>query len=129
MEYSEIIRLANLAVAGIAAVSGAFWILSFSCLILGLYLMGFGGGIGLLEVQGPTPQVTRFASFLLSFLGRGIFYFFLGSIIADGMILFQIMGGITGLIGMAYIALEFFPIIEPPVSMREIDAGWGAEGV
>ncbi|KAL1888561.1 hypothetical protein Cpir12675_006125 [Ceratocystis pirilliformis] len=130
MEFSEIFRLANLAVAGIAAVSGAFWILSFSWnnLILGLYLIAFGGGIGLLEFQIP-PQATRFASFLFSFLGRGVFYFFLGAIIADGMILFQIMGGITGLIGLVYIALEFFPVIEPPSNMREVDAGWGAEGV
>ncbi|KKA30709.1 hypothetical protein TD95_004194, partial [Thielaviopsis punctulata] len=97
-------------------------------LILGLYLLGFGAGIGLLEFQIP-PQTARFASFLLSFLGRGVFYFFLGSILADGGIMFQIMGGVTGLIGLVYIGLEFFPVVEAPASMREVDAGWSAEGV
>jgi hypothetical protein len=35
----------------------------------------------------------------------------------------------VGLIGVAYVVLEFIPSIEPPANMREADAGWGAEQV
>ena len=40
-----------------------------------------------------------------------------------------IAGSIVGLIGVAYVVLEFIPSIEPPANMREADAGWGAEQV
>jgi hypothetical protein len=38
-------------------------------------------------------------------------------------------GSIVGLVGVAYVVLEFLPQIEPPSNMREADAGWGAEQV
>lgn len=42
----------------------------------------------------------------------------------------KIAGGIVGIIGIAYIALEFIPSIEAPGNMREAEAaGWGAEQV
>ncbi len=41
----------------------------------------------------------------------------------------EIAGSIAGLIGVAYVVLEFIPSIEPPANMREADAGWGAEQV
>lgn len=40
-----------------------------------------------------------------------------------------VLGSVTGLIGVAYVALEFVPSIEPPQNMREADGGWGAEQV
>ena len=40
-----------------------------------------------------------------------------------------IAGSIVGLVGVAYVVLEFIPSIEPPANMREADAGWGAEQV
>lgn len=83
---------------------------------------------GLLEFQIP-PQVSRYASFLFSFIGRGAFYIFVGSILLDGHVLRIIAGSIVGLIGVCYAVLEFIPSIEPPANMREADAGWGAEQV
>ena len=80
------------------------------------------------EFQIP-PQISRYASFLFSFLGRGIFYVFVGSIILEGGILRTIAGSIVGLVGVAYVVLEFVPSIEPPANMREADVGWGAEQV
>ncbi|KAK3318647.1 COPI associated protein-domain-containing protein [Apodospora peruviana] len=91
--------------------------------IVGCYVIIFG-----LEFQIP-PQVSRYASFLFSFLGRGIFYIFVGCIILSGPVLKIIAGSIVGLIGVAYVVLEFIPSIEPPANMREADAGWGAEQV
>ncbi len=41
----------------------------------------------------------------------------------------MIAGSVIGIIGVAYVALEFIPSIEPPANMREADAGWGSEQV
>ncbi len=57
-------------------------------------------------------------------------YIFIGSILlAPGFTLRIVAGSIIGVIGVAYVALEFVPSIEPPANMREADAGWGAEQV
>lgn len=98
-------------------------------IVLGIYIILFGLINGLLEFQIP-PQVSRYASFLFSFLGRGIFYIFIGSVILDSNSVWKIIwGSIVGLVGVGYAALEFVPSIEPPANMREADAGWGAEQV
>ena len=55
---------------------------------------------------------------------------FLGSLLLGDAIMSKIAGGIVGIIGIGYIALEFVPSIEPPSNMREAEAaGWGAEQV
>ncbi len=102
------------------------------------------------EFQIP-PQVSRYANFLFSFVGRGVcmfdplpeiltvwgytltrapVYIFLGCLLLGARIISNIAGGVVGVVGIAYIALEFVPSIEPPANMREADAaGWGAEQV
>lgn len=45
------------------------------------------------------------------------------------MTLSKVAGGAVGLVGVSYVALEYVPAIEPPLNMREADAGWGAEQV
>ncbi|KAI5305221.1 Late Golgi vesicles protein, partial [Ascosphaera atra] len=56
-------------------------------------------------------------------------YVFVGSIILEGHVFRHIVGAIIALIGVAYIGLEFVPSIEPPVTMREEEAAWGAEQI
>lgn len=57
-------------------------------------------------------------------------YIFLGCLLLGDRLLQQIAGGIIGIVGVAYVVLEFIPSIEPPANMREADvAGWGAEQV
>lgn len=90
-------------------------------------------GLIVIEFQIP-PQVARYASFMFSFLGRGIcrssfsrtkcptlikpVYIFIGSVIV-GERWFRILPGtIVGFIGVAYAVLEFIPSIEPPANMR-----------
>jgi hypothetical protein len=73
--------------------------------------------------------VYRYASFLFSFLGRGVFYIFVGCLILHGHVLQYIAGSIVGFLGIAYAVLEFVPSIEPPSNMREADQSWGAEQV
>jgi hypothetical protein len=85
---------------------------------------------------------------MFSFIGRGVcklksvnsgsqtmtnslpVYIFLGSLMVSDSVLSKIAGSIVGITGIAYVALEFVPSIEPPANMREAeDAGWGAEQV
>jgi len=100
----------------------------FQQIIIGIYCVLFGLAIGGLEFQIPA-QVSRYASFLFSFIGRGIFYIFVGTILLQNSTLSIVAGSIVGVIGVIYSVLEFIPSIEPPANMREADGGWGAEQV
>ncbi|KAJ9161915.1 hypothetical protein NKR19_g1808 [Coniochaeta hoffmannii] len=131
MDLSDSFRIVNLAVGIIMILGGVsqFFSPSFKTIVIGIYVILFGLVNGLLEFQIPS-QVSRYCSFLFSFIGRGIFYIFIGIIILDPHSVWKIIwGSIVGLVGVAYSALEFIPSIEPPANMREADAGWGAEQV
>jgi hypothetical protein len=57
-------------------------------------------------------------------------YLFVGCIAIGGGGWYRyIPGSLVALVGLAYIAMEFVPSIEPPANMRDADAGWGAEQV
>ncbi|BDD62736.1 Late Golgi vesicles protein [Monascus purpureus] len=132
MDFSNIFRLVNIAVGVIMVLGGIsqFFPISLSSVIVGVYVILFGLIVGALEFLPTIPDyVYRYASFLFSFLGRGIFYVFVGSILIHDNTLRIIAGSIVGFIGVAYAALEFIPSIEPPTNMREADPGWGAEQV
>ncbi|TGO26962.1 hypothetical protein BPAE_0050g00510 [Botrytis paeoniae] len=130
MDFSDAFRLVNLAVGVFMVLGGIsqFFPLGFQSIIIGCYVIIFGICTALLEFQIP-PQVSRYASFLFSFVGRGIFYVFVGSILLHDHVLRIIAGSLIGIIGLIYIGLEFVPSIEPPANMREADGGWGAEQV
>ncbi|KAI0111316.1 COPI associated [Daldinia grandis] len=130
MDFSDSFRIVNLAVGVIMVLGGIsqFFNLGFQSIIIGAYVLIFGLAVALLEFQIP-PQVSRYASFMFSFVGRGIFYVFVGSILLNNGVLRIIAGSIVGIVGLGYIALEFVPSVEPPANMREADAGWGAEQV
>ncbi|KAF3003588.1 Late Golgi vesicles protein [Curvularia kusanoi] len=131
MDFSDIFRMVNFAVAAFIVLGGIaklFPFNDFSHIILGVYLIIFGAGTALLEFQIP-QQVARYASFMFSFLGRGIFYVFIGCVTVGTGWYRYIPGTIVGIIGLAYVVLEYIPSIEPPANMRDADAGWGAEQV
>ncbi|KAF2121136.1 Golgi apparatus membrane protein TVP15 [Lophiotrema nucula] len=130
MDFSDIFRMVNFAVAVFMVLGGIgqIFYFHFSNIILGAYIILFGLGTALLEFQIP-QQVARYASFMFSFLGRGVFYVFIGSVIVGDKWFRIAPGTIVGIIGIAYIVLEFIPSIEPPANMRDADAGWGAEQV
>jgi len=130
MDFSDSFRIVNLAVGVVMVLGGIaqFFPLGFKNVIVGVYVILFGASTALLEFQIP-PQISRYASFLFSFIGRGIFYIFIGCLLLDEGWLKTIAGSIVGLVGVAYAVLEFIPSIEPPANMREADAGWGAEQV
>ncbi|KAF2785730.1 COPI associated [Melanomma pulvis-pyrius CBS 109.77] len=121
--------MVNFAVAVFMVLGGVAKIFLFHFnIILGVYLIIFGAATALLEFQIP-QQVARYASFMFSFLGRGIFYVFMGSVIVGDHWYRTVPGTIVGIVGLGYCVLEFIPSIEPPANMRDADAGWGAEQV
>ncbi|KAI5842897.1 Golgi apparatus membrane protein TVP15 [Morchella snyderi] len=124
----NIFRLVNLGVGAVMVLGGIsqFFPIKLQSIIIGCYVIIFGLATMLLEFQVP-PQLSRYASFLFSFLGRGIFYIFVGSILLHDHMLRQIAGAIVGLTGVAYVAFEYVPSIEPPDSMR--DSQWDGEQV
>ncbi|KAG0642138.1 Golgi apparatus membrane protein TVP15 [Tuber brumale] len=125
---SNIIRLVNLGVGVIMVLGGIsqFFPMGLQSIIVGCYVIVFGLVTALLEFQIP-PQTSRYASFLFSFLGRGVFYIFVGSILIHDSILRIIAGSIIGLVGALYVGLEFVPSIEPPENMRSSE--WDGEQV
>jgi len=131
MDFSDIFRIVNLA-TGILMVLGGitqfFGHFDPHGITIGVYMIVFGLATALLEFQIP-PQVSRYASFMFSFLGRGLFYFFVGALMITEHWWRIAPGAIVMAIGAGYIVLEFIPSIEPPANMRDADAGWGAEQV
>ncbi|XYA00980.1 hypothetical protein QA089_003530 [Meyerozyma guilliermondii] len=111
-------KVINLAVAVLAVLSGFSQLFSgFQSFILGLYIVVFGGVVGLLEFRVP-PEAQTYASFLFSFIGRGIFYTLIGAII-NGASVFRVIAGILiFMVGLAYIALEMVPSVSPPDNMN-----------
>ncbi|KAI4791842.1 COPI associated [Aureobasidium sp. EXF-8845] len=131
MDFSDIFRIVNLATGALMVLGGVsqFWPeVTVRGTICALYIILFGLGNALLEFQIP-PQVARYASFMFSFIGRGVFYIFIGGLCFSGHWTKYIIGGIIILVGICYVALEYVPSIEPPANMRDADAGWGAEQV
>ncbi|OQD76586.1 hypothetical protein PENDEC_c004G06921 [Penicillium decumbens] len=132
MDFSNIFRLVNIVIGVIMVLGGIsqFFPASLSSIIVGAYVIVFGLVVGGLEFLPNVPDYAyRYASFLFSFLGRGVFYIFVGCIILHGHVLREIAASIIGITGIAYLVLEFIPSIEPPSNMRESDQGWGAEQV
>ncbi|CAC9889792.1 unnamed protein product [Aureobasidium pullulans] len=117
-------RIVNLATGALMVLGGIsqFWPhVSVQSTICAVYIILFGLANALL--------VARYASFMFSFIGRGVFYIFVGGLCFSDNILKYLVGGVIILVGIAYVVLEYVPSIEPPANMRDADAGWGAEQV
>lgn len=73
MDFSDSFRIVNLVVGVIMILGGIsqFFNASIQSIVIGVYVIIFGACVGLLEFQIP-PQVSRYASFMFSFIGRGI---------------------------------------------------------
>lgn len=55
---------------------------------------------------------------MFSFIGRGIFYVFVGCLIMGDTWWKYTAGALVAFVGIGYVALEFSPSIEPPANMR-----------
>ncbi|KAI9637952.1 Golgi apparatus membrane protein TVP15 [Dioszegia hungarica] len=121
---TELLRLVNMAVGGLMIAGGVGSLInhSFSSIIIGVYELLFGVVTIGLEIQVPTEEqkalVHKYASFIHSFVGRGVYYLLLGVLMLNYYTILYICGSILGLVGLVYIGLHFVPIVEPPSTMQ-----------
>ncbi|EPS40043.1 hypothetical protein H072_6145 [Dactylellina haptotyla CBS 200.50] len=120
MDLSQPFRLVNLAVGALMVWGGIAQLFDFTTqhLILAIYIIVFGAATAILEFQIP-PQVSRYANFMFSFIGRGVFYILIGAVLDHKSWYSWVPGLIVVFAGIVYVALEFVPSIEPPENMRE----------
>ncbi|CDO54168.1 similar to Saccharomyces cerevisiae YDR100W TVP15 Integral membrane protein localized to late Golgi vesicles along with the v-SNARE Tlg2p [Geotrichum candidum] len=120
LDLTNVFKLVNLAVGILAVLGGIsqFFPVSFQSTIIAIYVILFGVGITFLELVQVPHATSRYASFLFSFIGRGVFYIFIGTILLHDHVLRIIAGSIIAVIGLVYVALEFVPAIQVPENMR-----------
>ncbi|GMM38992.1 Tvp15 protein [Saccharomycopsis crataegensis] len=117
-DFSNAFKIANFAVGALSVLCGISQLLSgFQDFFLGLFVIFFGAGIIFLEIRVP-QEVYNYASFLFSFIGRGIFYLLIGIIVSHDHILRVFPGFLISFVGIGYCALQFVPNILPPENMR-----------
>ncbi|EMR11249.1 hypothetical protein PNEG_00280 [Pneumocystis murina B123] len=120
VESTNVFKIINVSTAIIMILGGIsqFFPLGFKNIIIGIYVIMFGTVTGILEFFIP-PQAAKYCSFFFSFLGRGIFYVFVGGLLLDNSILRMVSGAIVIIIGIIYSVLEFIPRVTPPNNMRD----------
>ncbi|TYJ51655.1 hypothetical protein B9479_007760 [Cryptococcus floricola] len=112
------------AVGGFAVAGGIGSLIKhhFSSIIIGIYEVLIGAVIIFLEVRPITEEhkalVHKYASFMHSFLGRGVFYLLLGVLMLNYYTILYVCGTVVGVVGAAYIALNFVPAVDAPSTMQ-----------
>ncbi|KAI9488115.1 COPI associated protein-domain-containing protein [Zychaea mexicana] len=135
VNHSLVFRIINIIVACFMIIGGVCTIITggFPQFIRGIYCIVFGVVVFLFEFRLPSI-ITQHASFLFSFIGRGIFYIFIGCIILNYLPLAIASGVIVAVFGVAYVILQFIPGIEAPSNMKRqalddsMDGGGGSSG-
>ncbi|CAO3639415.1 unnamed protein product [Cunninghamella echinulata] len=89
----------------------------FPQFIRGIYCILFGIMVFLFEFRLPSV-ISKHVSFMFSFIGRGIFYIFIGCILLNAATLGIVSGVIIVLAGIAFVVLQFVPFIELPGNMQ-----------
>ncbi|TXT10258.1 uncharacterized protein COLE_04192 [Cutaneotrichosporon oleaginosum] len=123
----ELIRYVRVAVGGLCIAGGIGSIinLSFSSIIIGVYEILAGVVVLGMEVRKPSKHqkalVAQYASFMHSFIGRGVFYLLMGVLMLNYHTLLKVCGSIVGLVGLAFVALHFIPAVDTPSTMRAPD--------
>ncbi|OBA21176.1 COPI associated [Metschnikowia bicuspidata var. bicuspidata NRRL YB-4993] len=118
LDLNVVFKAANLAVGSLAVLSGLSQLFSgIQSFILGVYIIGFGAIVGILEFSIP-PEAQTYGLFLFSFVGRGVFYTLIGASI-NGASWFRLLASLLiFVVGLVYIALEAIPSISPPENMN-----------
>lgn len=84
MDLDLAFKAANLLASAIMVLGGLTQVLGFGqikYLIVGAYVLTFGLANASLEFMPAHDLITRYLPFLFSFIGRGLFYIFVGSLI------------------------------------------------
>ncbi|KAI8063820.1 COPI associated protein-domain-containing protein [Gongronella butleri] len=116
---SLIFRIVNIIAAAFMIVGGVSLIISggFPNFILAIFCILFGLIVILFEFKLPRP-VTKLASFLFSFLGRGLLYIGVGCIMLNYLTLSIVCGVFDIVIGVGYVVCHFMPSIDAPSNMQ-----------
>ncbi|KAI8072305.1 COPI associated protein-domain-containing protein [Gongronella butleri] len=119
LDHSFVFRIVNFIVGAFMIIGGVVTILTggFPQFIRGIYCILFGAIVFLFEFRLPSV-VTQHVSFMFSFIGRGVFYIFIGCIILNYLALGIASGVIVILAGVAYVVLQFIPSIHAPSNMN-----------
>ncbi|CAO3702785.1 unnamed protein product [Rhizopus stolonifer] len=119
ISYPIIFRIANIVAAAFMIIGGVMTCIAggFPNFIQGIFVILFGIMTAVFEFRLP-GVITQFASFMFSFMGRGIFYIFLGCISLNYGGLAIASGVIVIAIGIAYAVLQFLSI-DAPSNMRK----------
>ncbi|KAK9374529.1 Golgi apparatus membrane protein TVP15 [Lipomyces chichibuensis] len=125
--FASPFRIVNLVIGALMVLGGiaSFFPLGFRTVVLAIYTILFGALVITAEFSMPS-QIARYASFLMSFIGRGLFYIFIGALILAPGALRIVGGSVVMLVGAIFIVLEFTPSIEPPTNMRGDEPGYEA---
>lgn len=117
-DLNVVFKASNLAVGSLAVLSGISQLFSgIQSFIIGIYIIAFGAIITFLEFSVPSEAYT-YALFLFSFIGRGVFYTFIGASI-NGSSWFRLLASLLiFVVGLIYLALEAVPSISPPDNMN-----------
>ncbi|KAI8975538.1 COPI associated protein-domain-containing protein [Mycotypha africana] len=119
MNLSFVFRVLNIIVAAFMIIGGVMTCFAggFPNFIQGIFVIIFGIVTALFEFRLPAV-VTQFASFMFSFMGRAIFYIFIGCITLSYGHLAIASGVIIVVIGLVYLVLHFFKKIDAPSNMQ-----------
>ncbi|KAI7899259.1 COPI associated protein-domain-containing protein [Cokeromyces recurvatus] len=109
MNLSIVFRVVNIIVAAFMIIGGIMTCIAggFPNFIQGIFVIIFGLMTLLFEFRLPA-MITQFASFMFSFMGRGLFYIFLGCITLSYRGLALASGIIVAVIGIVFVILHFF---------------------
>ncbi|KAJ2780680.1 hypothetical protein H4R18_003321 [Coemansia javaensis] len=99
-------RAANVVVAALMVASGIvfFTWAGFERIMLGVYLVLFGAWIVGSEVSEAT-RMARYARFMLTWLGRGLFYVFIGCLVLGDRAAGWALGALIIAAGVVYVVL------------------------
>ncbi|KAG8863545.1 hypothetical protein FRB96_008285 [Tulasnella sp. 330] len=118
-----VFRVANMTIGALLLAEAVVHFInhSFSDIVIGIYGVVFGATLIGLEVYTP-PQtylilMYQYASFMFSFIGRGVFYIFMGTLMLNHGTWVWVLGSVIGVVGLAFCGLEFVKVVELPPSM------------
>ncbi|OZJ02972.1 hypothetical protein BZG36_04520 [Bifiguratus adelaidae] len=109
VDVGIVFRIINIIIGCMMVVGGVFVVFGggFPSFIRGIFVLIFGLMTILFEFRLP-GKITQYASFMFSFLGRGLFYIFIGCIVLDYYTVGIAFGAIIVIVGIVYCILEFF---------------------
>jgi len=88
--------------------------ITFQGIIIGIFLIVFGLSIIILEIFFPMI-ILSWLGFYARWLGKGLFFVFLGCLILGPDVGYPLFAGIVVIaVGIVYIVLHFLPFCESP---------------